>query len=350
MRTVSISFLLLLVLAGCSPFSGTRYADIPAEQYNYIKGQRVTPEEIGIRIVADGNAKRISWPLNISGDENVTLPLRLQGGAITTPVEVNGTARVPAVIDTGAPFNVASLALAYSLDLPVTRSPMLPRQVGGYGGASAECGWSLLKTLQLGNLLFTNSLVMVPVERFERVTLFGQVTLNEDQFVILGLDDMARMSYVTFDFPQGRFILERNKPFIRQSGESNLNVSCQVIPAGMGPILLTWITVDGKGPFPCRIDTGKTYQAPALTIPQQLAKELGYWKEEGGKRADRVGIGGSFETQRFTLKSFEIGSGRFDKLTADSHEGAKEFILGLAFLRQYRTTIDFRLRMISLEK
>ena len=124
-------------------------------------------------------------------------------------------------------------------------------------------------------------------------------------------------------------------------------VPCSVNP---GPTLTVSIKVDGKGPFPCRIDTGKTFQAPALTIPQQLAQDLGYWRETGGKRDDRVGIGGSFETQRFTLKTFEMGGKTFNNLTADSHQGAREFILGAAFFRQYRMTIDFRLRTICFEK
>src|SRR5688572_30533467 len=43
MRIASI--LILTLLAGCAPFSGMRQ-DYPwAQEYNYIKGQQVTPEE-----------------------------------------------------------------------------------------------------------------------------------------------------------------------------------------------------------------------------------------------------------------------------------------------------------------
>ncbi|MSR64884.1 MAG: hypothetical protein EXS18_03785 [Verrucomicrobiae bacterium] len=344
MRKATI--LLLLLMTGCSQFSGTRYADIPAEQYNYLKGQRVAPEEIGIQVVHRGAYAEVVWPRGISGDAQVFVPLNMQGGAVSTPVVVNGTMRVPGVIDTGAPFNLASLRLAYRLELPVTRPASLPQKVFGYGGASAECGWSLLKSLQIGDMTFTNALAMIPLETFERVTLFGNITINNDQFIILGLDDMARMSYVTFDFPGKRFVLAREQPFHAQEGDSFV-VPCAVNP---GPTLMVTIKVDGKGPFPCRIDTGKTYQSPALTIPQQLAKELGYWRESGGNRSNHVGIGGSFETQRFALKTFEMGGKTFANLTADTHEGAREFILGLKFLRQYRMTIDFRSRTICFEK
>jgi len=337
----------LLALTGCGTFSGTRQ-DYPwAQEYNYLQGQRISPEQLGILITNRGPYSVVVWPQTVSGEDRVTVPLHLQGGAMTTPVGVNGTKRVPAVIDTGAPFNLSSLTLAYNLDLPVTRPKTLPQTVHGYGGAGTECGWSLLKSLQIGGMTYSNALVMIPLEKFDRVTFFGFVTLNHDEFLILGLDDMTRMSFATLDFPKEQLVLARQTPYQPKPNGDAIFVPCQINP---GPTLTTMIRVDGKGPFSCRIDTGKTYTAPALTIPQKLAQELGYWKEGGGRRSNQLGFGGSFESQRFKLKSFEIGGRNFPNLSADSHAGAAEFILGAAFFRQYRMTIDFRGRMIYLEK
>ena len=275
------------------------------------------------------------------------MPLSLSGGALTTPVKVNGQKRVPAVVDTGAPFNLAALTLAYNLNLPVTRPRTLPQQIGGYGGAASDCGWSLLKSLELGGLAYTNTLVSIPLEKFDQVSFFGFLTMNRDEFVIFGLDDMTRMSHLIFDFPRGQLTFRRQEAYLRPSDGRAIVVPCQI---GPGPILVVEIKVDGKGPFRCRVDTGKTYNAPALTIPHKLAQELGYWKENAGRRSNQVGIGGRFESQRFKLNMFEIGGRSYPNLTADTHEGAGDFILGMAFLRQYRMTIDFLGRNIYLEK
>src|ERR1051325_2833290 len=158
--------LLLLTLAGCAPFAGTRHEYPWAQEYNYLKGQRVAPEDIGLLTTNIGPYTMISCSQGIAGAERVTVPLAFRSGALSTPVEVNGQRHVPAVIDTGAPFNLVSLTLAYNLGLPVTRPKSLPQQIGGYGGASTECGWTVLKSLQVGGMTYTNALASIPMEKF----------------------------------------------------------------------------------------------------------------------------------------------------------------------------------------
>lgn len=333
--------------AGCRSFSGTRHDWPWAEEYNYLKGQRLQPEEVGIFATNVGPYTVVDSRAGVTGDELVTVPLSLRSGAITTPVIVNGAKRVPAILDTGAPFNLVSLTLAYRMNLPVTRPKLLPQKIGGYGGASTECGWSVLKSLQMGGATYTNALVSIPLEKFEQVTLFGFLTWNRDEFVIFGLNDLMRLSYATFDFPRKQLRLAHRTAYQPSGVDGALAVPCRLNP---GPTLAVDALVDGKGPFLCRIDTGKTLNAPALTIPQKLAQELGYWQEDGGRKTDQVGIGGSFESQRFKIKRFELGGRTFANLTADTHEGAGEFILGASFFRDYRMTIDFRGAKIYLEK
>lgn len=347
LRCAVAALCLAVLISGCGPFSGTRQGIPWAQEYNYLKGRRTPPEQIGIITTNLGSYTVTLWPEGIQGPQRVRLPLRLAGGTVTTPVVVNGTKRIPAVLDTGAPFNLASLSLSYNLDLPITRPKTLPQKIYGYGGSSTDCGWTLLNALQFGELSFTNALVCVPLEKFDQVTFFGFLTVNRDEFVILGLSSMAKMSYMVFDFPRGELILDRDALYERTPAREQASAPCQVNP---GYTLTTEIMVDGKGPFSCRIDTGKTFKAPALTIPQKVARELGYWREQGGRRSDQVGIGGRFQSQRFKLKSFEIGGQEFANLGADSHEGAGEFILGASFLRQYRMTIDFRRKKLFLEK
>ncbi len=338
--------MLVVSLAGCGPFSGTRHGSPWAQEVNYLQGQRRNPEELGIVTTNLGPYTAVTWPEAILGEEKATLPLTLRGG-VTIPVVVNGTKRVPAVPDTGAPFNLVALTLAYNLQLPVTRPRYLPKTISGYGGASTDCGWSLLSSLQLGGITFTNALASIPLEKFDQVTFFGFLTLNHDEFVILGLDGMTKMSYVTFDFPRREMTFARSEPYICAAREKALVVPCKINP---GPTLTAEIKVDGKGPFPCRIDTGKTVKAPALTIPQKLAEELGYTQPGRSRTSRQVGTGGGFESQRFQLKTFEIGGQTFSNLPADTHFGAGEFILGLSFLADYRLTLDVRGRNIYLEK
>lgn len=342
-----LAVLAALLLSGCGPFSGTRY-DYPwAHEYNYLKGQRTPPEEIGILTTNVGGRVLTYWPEGIVGKSKVTLPLRLGGGAITTPVEINGQKRVAAVLDTGAPFNLVSLTVAYNLNLPVTRPKTLPQKIYGYGGASTDCGWSILRSLQFGDFSYANALTCISLEKFDQVTFFGFVTLSRDEWFILGLSSMAKMSYMTFDFRRGLLTLDRDGVYPPPTDSDTVVAACRVNP---GFTLTTHIQVDGRGPYPCRIDTGKTVKAPALTIPHKLAQELGYWRETGGRRSDQVGIGGRFESQRFRIKNFTLGGNEFTNLTADSHDGANEFILGASFLRSYKTTVDFRRQQLYLER
>lgn len=337
--------LALLVLCGCGPFTGTRHDWPWAQEYNYLKGQRTPPEALGLVGTNVGPYSVVTWPGGVAGPEEVTVPLSLHGGAVHTPVVVNGRHRVPAVLDTGAPFHLVSLSLAYRLDLPVTRPRFLPDRIYGYGGAWRECGWSLVPSLAVGEMIFTNALASIPLEKFDVVSFFGFVTMNRDEFVILGLDEMRKMSFVVFDFPRGRFTMVRHRPYQPDPARPQLSIPCRVNP---GPTLTIALGVDGRGPFPCRIDTGKTARAPALTIPHSVACEWGYWKE-GRRGSGQVGIGGVFESQRFRIRSVEMGGRTFTNFTGDSHEGAGEFILGVSFLRDYRVVLDFRGSTIHLE-
>jgi len=336
-----------LGMTGCGSFSGTRHESPWAQEYNYLKGQRLEPEEIGIITSNVGPYTLVFTSAGVAGDERTTVPLSLRGGAIMTPVVVNGTREVPAVIDTGAPFNLVSLTLAYNLNLPVTRPKSLPQVIGGYGGASTECGWSLLKSVKMGGSTYTNSLVSIPLEKFEQVTFFGFLTMNRDEFIIFGLNDLMKLSYATFDFQRKQFVMAQRAEFQPGDGTNRIEVPIRIQP---GPVLGCEVRVEGKGPFPCRLDTGKTFNAPALTIPQKLAEELGYWERDGARRTSQVGIGGKFESQRFRLKNFEIGGRSFSNLPADTHEGAGELILGASFLRDYKVTLDFRTGKMHLEK
>lgn len=112
-----------------------------------------------------------------------------------------------------------------------------------------------------------------------------------------------------------------------------------------GPLVIP-VRVNGRGPFPFRIDAG----SPEVTLHQGLARELGLATHAGG------GPSPQFATAYGVLDSLTLGSTTLHRMpvavTGDprlSGEGAPRGLLGFEALRRFRFCIDVRDSTLWLE-
>jgi hypothetical protein len=130
--------------------------------------------------------------------------------------------------------------------------------------------------------------------------------------------------------------------------------------AGGGPIVVPFellktghmaveVRVNGKGPYRLIFDTG----APLNLVNNKLAKDVGLVKKDE-KPGLMMGLGGVK-----TMDTLELGGAKVDKVRAmvadhptvrafDKAMGPIEGIVGFPFFAQYKTTVDYQKKEITL--
>ncbi|MEQ1823631.1 MAG: retropepsin-like aspartic protease, partial [Fimbriimonadaceae bacterium] len=121
---------------------------------------------------------------------------------------------------------------------------------------------------------------------------------------------------------------------------------------GKKPLILVPVTIDGKGPFPCVIDTG----ASATVISPEVAMQAGL---KLGAKVPMLGATGTTTGQFAEITDLAIGENRkanMKVVVADFFEGLSKAtgeqvmgVIGFDFLRSYRVTIDYPHKTLVLK-
>lgn len=123
------------------------------------------------------------------------------------------------------------------------------------------------------------------------------------------------------------------------------------LAAGDSAIIVP-VHIDEQGPFRFILDTGATLTC----LDSALARKLGL-KERAGVMGRGVGVRSEGRVSMLAIDRFEVGSAAAKDLTAcaldlQSLRGAGidvDGLVGLNFLREYRVTLDFERRALSLD-
>lgn len=124
--------------------------------------------------------------------------------------------------------------------------------------------------------------------------------------------------------------------------------------AGPGEAALTVpVHVNGQGPYSFILDTGATYTC----VSNELATELSL-PTASGQIGVGAGIGGAGRMRLVRIDSLRVGPARAEELsacaldlsTAQSIGIEFDGLLGLNFLRSFRTVLDFERGVVVLQQ
>jgi predicted aspartyl protease len=150
---------------------------------------------------------RYEEPANFGRHEIIVTGRLRRGQLILTEVKAQGR-RVDAIIDTGTEVTIGNLALKEEL-IRRGRRDGQTFDIIGVTGAEAEVEFAIVKSLQLGPIIFNN----VPIA-FADVPPFEVFGINDKPSLLLGTDLMETFRRVSLDFEarKVRFQLKKCGP------------------------------------------------------------------------------------------------------------------------------------------
>ena len=357
MRRPFVWVVLAVLAASCAtdPYSKLETATptLSPAQIAELQQTAKTPEELGIRMRVTERSAEFAGVNVVEAPENVTLPLveiptdrpNEPGGLYRQPVihaTVNGKADVHLLLDSGSNRNLFSYTLARSLGIP-TIAGLKPMTGLGIGGTVDNYG-ALVPTLQIGSIGLQKTVAIIgPDAQVLGVTRGSQVML-------LGVNALRGLSYLTIDYVHGNVIFGAREAYLPDDTLPFLTTA----PLGwLGDLPAVDITIDGRNPVPCILDTGGDY---GMLVPRLRAIELGYWKP-GKKDPLSIpgGVGGASLATSYQVREAKVGGATFTRTPARTvvigpEAAGGQVFLGNSVLRRYRVTFDFKHSMLWLER
>lgn len=313
-----------------------------------------SPPSLGIEVRQQGAL--VLWrgvnELAVTG--TVTVPLhRVQSGQTTEPggqfalpvvlAVVNGQEGVRLLLDSGSNQSLCGYTLARRLGL-VPVAGLQPVGAHGFGGAIDQHP-ALTLSVRIGSLELRKLVTMIgPDVQVLRVKQFwGQAPL-----FLLSVSQLRGLSYLTLDPIRGAAVFGTGEAY---RPDSSSRWVTQTPLQWQNQLPCVSLSVDGKGPFLCVVDTGGNY---GLLVPRAHAAALGYWRPGKEKLTGSSGIGGAGLATTYQVRSVTVGGATLQGVNARTMLLGPEpaggmFLLGNEVLRRYRITFDFRQQRFWLE-
>ena len=345
---------LTVVLAGCATGLDRLETTTPAfskSQRNDLLQRAKTPTEVGLPehfnpSVAVGAVTSLS---------NVTVALcpvptpqpHELGGQFGVPVirgSVNGKTGVHLLLDSGSNRNLSGYSLAHELGITAVTGldPVTSRGIGG----SVDHLIGVVRSLKVDSLELRRVLALIgPDTQVLNVT---HGFWNNPQTLILGLNALRMLSYVSIDAPNGTATFAPRETYQPRSS----SIFATAIPLHwVNGLPQIEVVIDGRTVL-CYVDTGGDY---GLLLPRKLAGELGYWKPGHETVGISKGVAGASLSATYEVREVKVGSATFAKLAArtqvtgpDAADGTA--LLGNTGLRQLRVTFDFQHGQMWMER
>jgi aspartyl protease len=348
--------ILALVATSCAtdPYSKLETATptfLPSQVAELEKTAKTT-EELGIQMKVAENSVVFGGVNVVEANENVTVPLveiptgkpGEPGGLYRAPVvlaTVNGKTGVRLLLDSGSNRNFFGYTLARSLGIP-TIAGLKPMTGHGIGGAVDNYG-ALVATMQIGSVGLQKTVAIIGPD----AQVLGLT--RDSEVMLLGVNALRRLSYLTIDYIHGNVIFGAHDSYLP---DDTLPVMTTAPLQWVGELPAVDITIDGRNPVPCILDTGGDY---GMLVPRLRAMELGYWKPgKNGPLSIPGGVGGASLVTSYLVRQAKVGDATFTRVLAHTavigpEAGGGQVLLGNIVLRRYRVTFDFKHSTLWLE-
>ncbi|HUJ11080.1 MAG TPA: retropepsin-like aspartic protease [Verrucomicrobiae bacterium] len=315
-----------------------------------------TPEQLGIEMRV--TERRISFEgVNaIQADENVTIPLLrvptdqpgAPGSLYRVPVmtaTVNGKSGVRVLLDSGSNRNLFGYTSAHSLGIPIIAGL---KPIAGYGiGGAVDNYAAVIDSIQIGSVALRKVIAIVGPDA--QVLNFMRGLQDQAQVMILGVNALRRLSYLTIDSLRGKVILGATDSYLP---DDTLKFMTTVPLHWVGELPAVDVSIDGTDPVLCLLDTGGDY---GMILPRTKAIELDYWKPGKGSVTTSRGVGGASLSANYLITQARVGGETLDHIPGNTtlvgpEPGGGQVFLGNYMLRHYRLTFDFKRSVLWLER
>lgn len=356
----AFSLLLLLVFTGCatSPYSQLETATpiLTSAQVAELQKDAKTPEQLGVEMHVTERGVNFNGVNAIEAAENATVPLleipadrpNVSGGLYRVPVilaMVNGKPGVRLLLDSGSNRNLFGYTLARSLGIPIIAG-LKPVTGYGIGGAVDNYG-AIVNSLQVGSIELKKAIAIVGPDA--QVLNFVRGFRDRTQVMILGVNALRGISYLTIDALRGTVLLGATEPYLP---DDTLTFMTTAPLHWVGELPAVDVSIDGRDPVPCLLDTGGDY---GMLLPRTQAIELDYWKPGKGSLTTSRGVGGASLSASYLVKQARVGGETLVHIPSNTtlvgpEPGGGRVFLGNVMLRRYRLTFDFKRNVLWLER
>lgn len=346
MRNHFFALLALGFAAGCESLQTGRQVPLSAGEEERLRRLVLAPEELGIELVDSGGRKTARWKELSYPAEPVTVPLlpadSRHSAQPAIAARLNGGSPVPLVVDTGAPVTLIHASVALKNNVGIADPEKLRSYYQGLAG-DERTYFGLIRQMAAGDLLFRNVFTAIRTQSYERRFL-GLVPHLHWEGNLIGMSSLFRFAYLTLDYHGRKVTLSSREWYTEPQGSLLARVPFELKSAQV----LVDLRVDATNQFKALVDTGN--DAP-LMMSSNLVWKTGYQSlAEAGKKGKYVGLGGEMETRTFTLPRVEFGGVTFTNVATVSGPESFGVVLGSGFLKEYKTTFDFRRKILWLEK
>ncbi len=355
-----LPLLLLLVFAGCatSPYSQLETATPTLSPVQVAELQKTakTPEELGFRMRVTETSVGFADVNIVEASENAVVPLvelpagspNLPGSLYRLPIilaTVNSKPGVHVLLDSGSNRNLFGYTLARSLDIP-TIAGVKPIRGLGIGGVMDDYA-AVVPSMQIGSVGFRKLIAVVAPDT--QVLGFTRSFWGDTQIMILGVNALRRLSFLTIDYRRGTVTFGATEAFLPDDTLKSMTTASL---HWVNDLPAVDVSIDGRDPIPCILDTGGDY---GMLVPRIQAIELGYWKPGKGEVTTSRGVGGASLATSYLIKEARVGDATLVHIPAHTtvvgpEAGGGQLFLGNIMLRRYRVTFDFKHDVLWLEK
>jgi hypothetical protein len=266
------------------------------------------------------------------------------------PVVLGAVAGKPPVLvmlDSGSNRQLMGYSLALALDARLIAGlpAVTARGVGGKGEVSSY--WAVLPELKMGGLEMRRVMTLVAPDA--RALVFTRNFWGQTQMMILGVNALKSLSYVSLDYLNGQVTFE---PTARYLPEESAEFVTAIPLRWEGDLPVVDIAIEGRYHGPAVVDTGGQF---GLLLSRQLATELEHWKAGWGQESSAHGIAGEAKGKGYIVHRVRVGDATFRQVpTLTRLEGPEPLggrvVLGNYELRRHRVTFDFRNNVLWLER
>jgi predicted aspartyl protease len=270
-----------------------------------------------------------------------TVPFRLVGGQnplILVPVHVDDKGPYEFILDTGASHCLLSKELAEILGV----RPEIERQAMGAGGP-VKLAFAHVASMAVGATRQCNVQVAI-TDELKRIGTAIRSRVDGD----LGFEFLKDFP-LTIDYRTGAL------GFASRLEADHGGPAAHSIPfklaAAHKPLILVQVMVNDQGPFQFALDTG----ASRTMLSSELAGKLAIETIEdspitggGGQIKILAGKVSSLSVGEAIVRDHAIGVGEFLAMLGQAAGAKLDGIVGYNFLNQFRVTIDYPRRILSL--